>query len=137
MLVGSANYNPEAAQLALDGNLATRWGSAAPQKPGMEYTITVLEPDLKLEGLVYQLGNFVHDKPTELSIELRLRDGTSRLVLTPDIYDDVIYYLDDNSRIPIRFAPTNVERIVLRELGSHPIFDWSIAELEIYASPVN
>jgi len=126
----AASSHSEAATLAVDGNLLTRWGSARPQTPGMEFTLT-LEPAQMVRGLFYDLGNWIHDYPRVLDIELELESGERRRLLPSSRWESIRYFLQAESELAVYFQPALVRRVVLRQEGSDPVFDWSIAEIKL------
>lgn len=126
----SANAHPQAASLALDGDIDTRWGSAAPQKPGMEFIVT-LDPPQPLAGLSYELGAWAHDYPRGLSVELELESGESRQLFEPADWSAVRYLLQAESQFVFFFDAQMTRRVILRQLGKDGVFDWSIAELKL------
>lgn len=129
-LVAAASDNPSDAGKALDGIVGTRWGSARPQAPGMSFIVN-FEVPTKLRGIRYELGDWAHDEPTELLIDLELSDGTRRSVLREGDYPQVRYVREHASAMLFAFEPLSVRRVRLTQMGSQLVFDWSIAELEL------
>ncbi|MBX7138186.1 MAG: glycosyltransferase family 39 protein [Oligoflexia bacterium] len=122
-----ANYHPEAVKLAVDGDLQTRWGSAHPQSTDMFFEIDFGEPQ-HIRGIKYVLAGWPQDYPRELAIEVELADGSKRNMLDSSAYPAIRYFMDD---LFLAFDAMAVKRLILRQLGSDPVFDWSIAELQI------
>ena len=115
---------------AVDGNLNTRWGSGEPQKTGMRF-ITALNPPQRLRGLVYELGKWWHDYPRGLLIGLELENGKLQPLFDPERWGAIRYLLESESTLAFYFDPVVVRRVLLLQLGSDPVFDWSIAELTL------
>ncbi len=130
LLTPSATDGQTAVLLGVDGNPGTRWGSAAPQRPGMEYRIDIAAGET-IRGVRYELGTWVHDQPRDLGIDLVLRNGNKRVLLDPDDWEAVRYARDDATSMLFTFASADIQRIILRQMGTQPIFDWSIAEVEV------
>ncbi|MBX7144611.1 MAG: hypothetical protein K1X79_09190 [Oligoflexia bacterium] len=128
--VASASDNPLDAGKALDGIPGTRWGSARPQVPGMTFVVN-FEVPMKLRGVRYELGEWTHDEPTELLMDIELNDGTRRTILGEGDYAQVRYLREHGSSMLFAFEPALVRRVRLTQMGSQQFFDWSIAELEM------
>jgi hypothetical protein len=130
LLSAQSTIHTEAAREAIDDNLTSRWGSAAPQTPHMQFTITLQTPQI-VTGLWYELGAFKSDFPRGLQIERELPDGTSEMILTPAQYDAIRYTLNDPSVFFFPVPATPTKAIRLQQTGADPVFDWSIAELKL------
>ncbi len=130
VLSAFANYHIEAAPLAIDGDVTTRWGSAHPQVPGMEFDIA-LNPPQDLRGLVYEFGEWPHDYPRKLSVQLELSDGGVQELFNSEGWETIRYLVQGGLPTSFYFNPVKVKRVVLRQEGSVPILDWSIAELRL------
>lgn len=112
---------------AMDGSLETRWGTGQSQRSGQFYKVFFREP-VSLRELTYRLGAWPHDYPRSLQIELVSVSGDVTTVLSADDYRDVAPLLADGDlKLPLQGPPS--QSVVLRQLGSHPVVDWSIAEL--------
>ncbi|RMG41382.1 MAG: hypothetical protein D6719_08710 [Candidatus Dadabacteria bacterium] len=119
--------NPE---LAVDGDLSTRWGSAMPQRPGMNFKID-LKPGTIVNGLVYDLGRWSHDFPRMLRVEVVGEDGRSLTVLDPEGYRAIQYFMEGSPRFRIIFKREKIKTVIFYQDGRDPVFDWSIAEVRI------
>ena len=130
-LKGHANYKPEHERLAVDGDPGSRWGSAHPQAGDMRFAVEV-DPPARVRALRYRLGEWRHDYPRGLEIELGLVSGERRLLLSREQYQAILYYGRAGAELVFFFDPVTLRRLELRQLGAHPVLDWSIAEIELY-----
>lgn len=130
----TASDNDAAAAMAIDGALDTRWGSASPQRPAMQFTITLEQPT-EIIGLQYVLANWPQDFPRGLRVEVFPVDGRAPVtVLDPSAFDAIRYYSASQlESFTVRFDPLTAQRVVLTITGQHSVFDWSIAELILLA----
>ncbi len=123
-----ANINVEKAQNAVDGDPNTRWGSAHPQRPDMEFR--VLLPHLvRADGIRYSFGKWPHDYPRGLEVELILVDGSRKRVLDNDDYQAIRFLVPDQPDFELFFDETEIKGFILKQQGSDWMFDWSIAEI--------
>ncbi|WKZ56224.1 MAG: hypothetical protein QY326_05660 [Bdellovibrionota bacterium] len=125
------NFNSEAASRAIDGDRATRWGSAHPQAPGMIVRL-LTNIDNALARINYDLAEWPHDFPRGLEIRALDAQGATHTLLTPQAYDGMVYYFEGQSYFEFFFPAVNARAIELVQTGSHTLFDWSIAELELW-----
>ncbi len=126
-----ASSHPEAAPLAVDDNIDTRWGSAAPQRAGMSYKLIFSTPE-KLAALKYSLGSWWHDYPRGLEGYVIDSSGQRRELFSRKDFDDIFYYLDHPREVVIQLPDISVKEVDLVLAGEDPVFDWSIAELSFY-----
>jgi hypothetical protein len=130
MTVRASGHNQDA-QNAIDGDVQTRWGCGEPQKPGMWFEVE-LNPVQELRAIEYDLANWAHDYPRGFTVDLELESGEVRRLFSPDSWASIRYFLQAQSKVTFFFEPLRVKKVILRQLGSHPIFDWSIAELRLW-----
>jgi len=116
---------------AVDDSSHTRWGSGRPQAHGMSFEVLFKTPHV-LRAIEYDLGDWVHDYPRGLEIQLVLQDGSRETVLTEEEYRGIQLFLRDRISAPIVFPAREVTGVVLKQTGKHPIVDWSIAELHFF-----
>jgi hypothetical protein len=116
------------AELAVDGDVASRWGTGEPQQPGQTLELILTEPQ-QLGGLAFELGEWPHDYPRGLSIELIDAEGVTHTVLPADGWEAVRYAAERATRYEFRFSPRLVQRVRFIQTGADPIFDWSFAEV--------
>lgn len=106
-----------------DGDLGTRWGSGEPQRPGM-YLKGELEGEMELSGLEISSGFWYSDRARGLSVELVRHDGGSSCLL----FDG----LQSSSVLRLKFPHVRGVGLKFYQTGSHPLFDWSIANITAY-----
>ena len=115
----------------IDGQPWTRWGTSAPQEPGMQLLIK-LPQEPSVAGLDIDLGFWIHDAPKKLAVELVDPSGGSCTLLDTAAVSGFGYLTEDQRVWKLRFPPRKASFIRLISLGSHPIFDWSMAEIKLY-----
>lgn len=126
-----ASYQPESAANACDGALGTRWGSAHPQTPGMTFSVD-FSPPIDLAGFKYRLGAFRSDAPRGLQVQRLLANGSVQNIITEEGWRGITYLSEERSDIIVRMTPQSTAQLRFTQTGEHPIFDWSIAELEFF-----
>ena len=119
------------AGLIIDGSPETRWGTGRHQEPGMKVRVTFDQPTT-LRGLAYDLASWPHDYPRGLQIDLILQSGERHTLIDQESYVLIREYLETSTEVNFHFDPLNVVAVELTQLGTHPVFDWSIAELEFF-----
>ncbi|MCB0310696.1 MAG: discoidin domain-containing protein, partial [Bdellovibrionales bacterium] len=129
-LSASSSINPQEASRAVDGDKHTRWGSAHPQQAGMEFVVE-LSPPHNLRGIRYELGEWSHDFPRGLKVEIQSPDGSNHQVVSPESYKAIRYLLEDRSSLTLPFDRLDAERLVFTQTGNDAVFDWSVAEIEL------
>ena len=83
-----------------------------------------------LNALEYDLGSYRHDYPREFVIEFE--DGAGRretLLASRLAWEGARYLLEERGLLTFLFTPRVVHRVRMKQLGSDPIFDWSIPEV--------
>jgi hypothetical protein len=117
-----------------DGDLVSRWEARREQRPGDRLTLD-LGSVKQVRGLELALGGYVADFPRRLTIEVST-DGT----LWEEIWSGsgggpaLAGALLDARVMPLtfQFAPHAARYIRLTQLGSDPVFYWTIAELKVF-----
>ncbi len=132
----TASRNPKAAGLAVDGDPATRWGTAGPRVPGDWFRID-LPVSRPLRGLRFAAANPA-DQPPAVIVESSL-DGERWELLPATLRPERQYrwagvgILDDGVvALALDFPPANVKALRLVLPAGDPQFDWSINELAVY-----
>ncbi|MFN8392427.1 MAG: hypothetical protein U0136_19195 [Bdellovibrionota bacterium] len=125
-----SSSHDESAAKAADNDLGTRWGSGEPQKPGMEFVAEFHQPQT-LRGLRISLGDWETDFPRGLRIEAELANGEKRRVFDESQYGAALYFLNHNPTFSLVFPTVDAKRIIFTQTGRDPLFDWSIAEIEL------
>jgi len=124
----ASGSNP--AELAVDGDPTTRWGTGAPQSPGQTFEIELTKPAL-IDGVRYSYGAWFNDRPSELKVEVEDITGARTVVLSQRESPGAMHLSARDPYFTLRFKPIEGRKVVLTQLGRHPILDWSIAELAI------
>lgn len=131
-----ANVWAEDVQNAIDGRIETRWSTGHPQVPGDELLVD-LGRDRTVAGVELALGSYDADFPRLLLIEgsldrqkwaVRWHGPTGGLAVAAAV--------DDPRRLPMRIAcqPFDARYVRLRQLGSDPVFYWTVAELLVFGA---
>jgi hypothetical protein len=128
------NFRPEIAKLAVDDNKDTRWGTAHPQTPDMKFTLKISRP-VHLKGIKYNLGTWAHDWPRALKIEAENSKGEVKEVFDDSSYSAIRYFTQDNACFSMFFDAPDTVKVILSQVGKDPVFDWSIAEMELLEPP--
>ena len=127
-----SNFNNESAQLAYDTKIGTRWGSGAHQQPGMEISLKFASAQA-IRSFGYALGEWEHDYPRGLSISFELEDGSYFQLLPAEDYSKIRGYIESSPTLHFYFPQLKVRGVTMKQLGEHPILDWSVAELEFFS----
>jgi hypothetical protein len=117
----------------VDDEPGSRWGSGSPQAPGMEI-IAYFKQKPALRSIVVDYGFWPQDYPRGLSIELKGLDGKWCRILDTRDNPGVEYLIKDQRQIKVVFPEQAVVGVRFSQLGSHPILDWSVAELSFLGS---
>lgn len=120
------------AELVVDGDVASRWGTGEPQQPGQTLELRLTEPQ-QLSGVAFELGEWPHDYPRGLRIELIGAEGETHTVLPAEGWEAVRYAAERATRYEFRFLPRLVQGVRFIQTGVDPIFDWSFAEVFLYS----
>ena len=122
------------AKAAVDGSESTRWATGAPQSKSQSYEVTFSEPQ-SLASIRYSLGGWPQDYPRGLQIEVEDSAGKSTTVLASSDYPKLAAFFT-GSDLQVWFPPVTAQRVRFIQAGTHPILDWSIAELSFYSGSV-
>ena len=135
----SSNYKPEEADKVLDNDILTRWGSGAPQKPGMVFAID-LDGVYQVSKIRFELGRFTIDFPRGYKVELSTDNKNWQEVLTVPDNGVGLFWEGSHPRFLIRddfftasFPSQKARYIKITQTGQDPKFDWSIVELRVYS----
>jgi hypothetical protein len=127
----------EDVERAIDGHLETRWSTGHPQSPADELVVD-LGSTRTVGGVELALGPFSTDFPRDLLIEGSLdKQSWVRLWQGQTGGLAVAAAIEDSRRLPLRFAFQSVTAryLRLRQLGSDPVFYWTVAELLVRGAP--
>jgi hypothetical protein len=122
---------------AVDGSLETRWSSGRPQMSGDQLTVD-LGSVRTATALELALGPFQGDFPRRLLIEgSRDGQGWATLWQGPTGGLAVAAAIEDQRRVPVRitFTPFDARYLRITQLGTDPIFYWTVAELVVSGPP--
>ena len=73
-----------------------------------------------------------HDFARGLSIELELANGERRPLFDPEGWGAIRYYIERTTRFDFLFPATEVRAVHFKQLGSDPVFHWTLAEVWLY-----
>lgn len=126
-------------RLAVDGRLDTRWGSHAPQRPGMSFTISFARPT-DVSWLKIRMGRLATDRARGLVIETSVDGARWTRQEVPTVMEDIRWKdgaPEENADgdLDLWVNATAVRALRLVNHGESSRFDWSIAELEIQGRP--
>ena len=135
----SSNYKPEDAGKVLDNDILTRWGSGAPQKPGMIFSVD-LGDVYEVCKIRFELGRFVTDFPRGYKVELSTDNKNWHKALTTPDNRVGLFWEGSHPRFLIRddfftasFTAQRGRYLKITQIGEDPRCDWSIAELRVYS----
>jgi hypothetical protein len=119
-----------------DGDLLSRWEAGRGQRPGDSLTLD-LGTTRQVRGVELDLGGYVADFPRRLRIETSV-DGSSWEERWSGSGGGAALAgaLLDARLMPLFFAftPAPARYIRLTQLGSDPVFYWSVAELKVFGT---
>lgn len=118
-----ASHNGNKARDSVDGNIASRWDTGTPQKPGMWFTIELPEATM-IQGLRLDSRRSSRDYPRGYNVEVSL-DGKNWS-------KPVASGKGDNPVTDINFSRVKAKHIRINQTGSVSGLFWSIHELDIY-----
>jgi hypothetical protein len=129
-----ASCSPELAANVLDADLTTRW-SCGPQRDGQQLAID-FGGTVTVGAVVTALGRFTGEFPRQLLVETS-QDATAwERAWTGNIAGTVMLAAVDKPHVvpaTVSFMPRQARFIRLRQLTGDAVFDWSIAELEVWS----
>jgi hypothetical protein len=120
---------------AFDGSLETRWATGAPQSVGQVFELSFKEPT-KIAAIRLQLGLWSQDYARGLRINGRDVGGNRVVLLSDSDYPKLAAFFRGRD-FEVWFPSRILTKIVLEQVGSHGILDWSIAELTLYTGSVD
>lgn len=133
----TASDNDLDARLTLDRDVATRWTSVEPQRPGMWFTVD-LGDEHEISELSF-LPRYASDVPRGLRVEVSL-DGKkwSTAGEAPAYWGPCSWARGRplpsyDGWVVARFPPTRAHFVRLTQLGSDRFYAWSIAEIVVRA----
>jgi hypothetical protein len=134
----SASHNPEGLSALKDSDINTRWGSASSQTPGM-FVQAELAGVYRVAGVEMLFGRWGHDHPRGVKVLLsgdgeEWAEAFSLGELAGSVYWDGLSnprIFTSGSSYRIVFEPRGALLVKIVQTGSHHVFDWSLAGLEI------
>lgn len=121
----------------IDGDLESRWGSGTAQTLGMAIELDFKEPQI-INRIVLRLGKFYHDAPRSLNISGISQASGKRVEIFSSLKTKFSFESELIEMLPdwdLRFSPLNLSMLRFELIKDAPVFDWSIAELEIFSPP--
>jgi hypothetical protein len=119
-----------------DGDLVSRWEARREQRPGDSVTLD-LGSAKQVRGLELDLGGYVADFPRQLRIETSVDGASWQEIWTgsggvPALAGALL----DAKVMPLLFPfePHAARYIRMTQLGSDPVFYWTIAELKVFGT---
>jgi mono/diheme cytochrome c family protein/glucose/arabinose dehydrogenase len=122
----TASHHPQAAPLAIDGDLHTRYDTGTPQVPGMWFEIE-LPRETAIAGLELDAGDSTRDFPRGYKVDLS-SDGQNW-------GKPVAAGRGAGALTEIAFPPARARFIRITQTGSAEGLFWSIHELQILKPP--
>ncbi len=134
-----ASSGEASAPLAVDGRLDTRWGSRAPQRPGMSFEVRFPEPTV-VAWVRIRMGRYGTDRAMALALETSVDALRWARRAVPKVVDGIRWSdgrpeENANGDLDLWVDGRGLRGLRLVDLGESSRFDWSIAELEIDGRP--
>lgn len=127
-----ASSRGEQVSKLIDSDVNTRWGSGEPQNPNMQFEIVFPKPN-EISALFLYYGGFYHDAPRHLLIEAKKENGPWFQIVDLENTSSIQGFAAiGDATWEIYFEPVEIVGLRMRQVGSHPVFDWSIAELKVF-----
>jgi hypothetical protein len=126
----SSSHSGDMLGLLDDDQIATRWASATPQNSSM-FVDARFQPARKIVGLSYDYSEWQSDYPRGLNMDLFDQKGVLVKQFIPEDFEALRYFADGLPKFDLHFDEILVGEIRIWLAGSHPIFDWSIGELDL------
>lgn len=123
------------ASSALDGSLATRWATGAPQKPGQVFQVSFKVPT-RIAAIRIALGPWSQDYPRGLRIVGEDPAGNRETLLNEGDYPKLAAFFRGED-LEVWFPPRSLAKVIFEQVGEHGILDWSIAEMSFSAGSVD
>ncbi len=137
-LVATASRHANRARLAVDGDPATRWATAAPRAAGDWFRVDLARPR-RIRALRLASSNPA-DLPPALTLEAS-PDGASWIPVRAALHVErdarwggFALLGDRATALRLEFAPVAARALRVALPAGDPVFDWSIHELTVYAA---
>jgi hypothetical protein len=79
----------------------------------------------------YAYGAWFNDRPAELKVEVEDLQGARTVVLSQRESPGAMHLSARDPYFTLRFQPILARKVILTQLGRHPVLDWSIAEVSL------
>jgi len=132
----AASVNGEKAALAADGELRTRWATGRPQQEGDALTVDLGE-SMMVGGVRLHLGESRDDFPRGWSVAVSNDGSTWRELASGQlpVLPITAYLTPADPRLEIPLPPTPARHVRLTCTANHPVYYWSVHELQILVAP--
>src|SRR5581483_6889558 len=135
-VVATASRHANRARLAVDGDPATRWATAAPRAAGDWFRVDLARPR-RIRALRLASSNPA-DLPPALTLEAS-PDGASWIPVRAALHVErgarwggFALLGDQATALRLEFAPVAARALRVALPAGDPVFDWSIHELTVY-----
>ncbi|OGW63156.1 MAG: hypothetical protein A2V83_05485 [Nitrospirae bacterium RBG_16_64_22] len=133
-----ASGRPEDCALVFDRDLGTAWRTGEAQRPGQWFELDLGRP-FTVSRIEFLPGFSSQDYPRGLRIETSIDGktwravGIARRVFGSFIAQGEALRLEGSGRMVWRFPPADARRVRIVQTGQEQVYNWSIAELFVYA----
>lgn len=133
-----ASGRPDDSALAFDRDLGTAWRTGEAQRPGQWFELDLGRP-IEVSRIEFLPGFSSQDYPRGLRIETSIDGKTWRVVgLARRVFGSFVAQgealrLEGSGRMVWRFSPAEARWIRIAQTGHEQVYNWSIAELFVYA----
>lgn len=125
-----ADLNKDMASLIHDNNANTRWGTGIHQNKGQSIDIVFSQVE-KIKAIEIELGKWRTDYPRALEIQC-IDPKNQMLEVLSEAGQKSIAYVSGADHFKIEFEAMSCTKLIFKQNGYDPVFDWSIAELRVY-----
>jgi hypothetical protein len=135
--VVTASHQSRLAPLAVDRSAKTRWGTGAPQRPGMFFEVD-LGREVRLGRLTLDLKDWQSDYPRAFRVEVARDSDVWSVVSRVEFYsyfswrEGAAHPNMDGGIVQIRLDSVPARRIRIVQTGKDGVFDWSIGEIIVH-----
>ena len=126
-----ASVNDHLSALAVDGDVTSRWNSE-PQTPGDEFVVDFGE-EVTFGNIVIWLHTHPHDYPRGYRVEVS-DDGEAwrTIARAQEVHVPITRFIEALEHpFEITFPEIRARHLRIVQTGSHPVYVWSIHELEV------
>ena len=134
----TATHGGDRCPAAFDGSVHTRWDTDGPQRADMEFQVD-LGSTQSICMIRFELGSWIGDYPRGCTLEVSEDAATWRTVFSNPDMTGHVFWEEGHPQIfaggrafATAFAPLPARYVRIRQTGSDPVCDWSIAELRMF-----